>query len=92
MTERDDLVSTINEQLSQLLAAESPDLQQCMQLIEQRDQHIAAVKPEHIGRDLLQQSVDINQHLEQVLKKEQAAIEQSLLTINQGKKARASYE
>ncbi|MBA3988918.1 hypothetical protein [Aliidiomarina maris] len=86
-------ITELNDALEHALKLEEPDWDACAELVDQRDQVLATIELTVIGlKAEVERSIALNQQLTQGMQKAQQQIEQSLVQVNKGKKARASYE
>lgn len=89
-------VITWNTELTEQLSQDEPDWQLCIGIVSKRDDLLANIADLNEAssefKKALEQSLALNDTIEAKMKDERASVERSLLTINQGKKARASYE
>lgn len=86
-------VVSLNDKLEQTLQQDEPNWEACADWVELRDQILAKIDGATAGlKAELERSAALNQQLVQKMKKAQDDIEQSLVKVNTGKKARASYE
>lgn len=98
-------LQALNQQLELLLVEEEADWVQCLELVERRDTLLAdyldgadlkaenSESPENNDlKALVEASLGLNKRLMARMQAEQNEVEQALIKVNQGKKARASYE
>lgn len=93
MTQTLTAVIELNDALEHALKLDEPDWDACAELVDQRDQVLTSMDLTALGlKAEVERSIALNQQLTQGMQKEQQQIEQSLVQVNKGKKARASYE
>lgn len=101
-------LQALNQQLELLLAEEEADWVQCLELVERRDALLADnldsadLKVENSENSentenndlkaIVEASLELNKRLTARMQAEQTEVEQALIKVNQGKKARALYE
>lgn len=97
-----DQIIALNAQLETLLIEDDVDWEPFMQLVERRDKlleaHLDDADKKDMGstdselKSIVKSSLTLNKVIASQMKAEQHEAEQALLKVNQGKKARASYE
>ncbi len=97
MSELVDKLHSFNQQLEKLLAEDDVNWDACVALTGQRDEYLkeqgeAPGDQEDELRTHLKKSLELNQLVTSRMRDEQLEVEKSLLKVNQGKKARASYK